>query len=728
MPMRTGIGNSVGLVTNLRETHWGLFQETTVGGRVRLYKTKLFTAALVRSLILALLLLLVPLRCIGGGIFHVFPPTLKDETFAVARLSVLLSRTLVTVSESYVDYRIDQTFFNDNDYPLDGLFLLPVGHDGASVKPDVRVDGSPTPFSLLSAHDFLPMLRNLTVSMKEPSLLGLAGNSMLVVQPLHVGVREQKSFRVHYKEPVDLENDALEFLLPLAGERYSRGPVGELNIRVRLKMSRPVRAVFSPSHHLTITREAPYRCLAEAKTEGKQVRHDFRLLTTFSGEDLDLRLFTNRSPGEKGTFMALVSPPVSPARGKDVDRDVVFLMDASGSMAKADLDLAKKAVIFGLERLRPGDRFNVLTVGTRTGMMASTLVPATADNLMKAAQFVNSSQGSGGTDMSNGLINALEQFTSRRRPGTLIFFGDGRATVGTTNREAIVEDVRRNNKAKARIFVLTMGNADVAMLDKVAVSNRGASFRVTGGQRFPFALDRFFAAVSPPLASELSVTFQDIPVDEVEPESIPDIFGQVSTFLFGRYGGTKDTSSRVRLRGRVQGRVKDVTQSFRFPQVDRSHPYLPRLWAMRRVGRLLEKESLKGSEPKLRNQIVVLAKEFGFRLPASAATPVERLYASRNDTGGLLWSYKMSPVAEDVESDRFRSVKGKVFRLDNGLWVDTEYRASTQARRVRFLSDDYFSLLGDDPTLGDYLALGPDIIVVSDKGPIRIFSDLAESQ
>ena len=128
------------------------------------------------------------------------------------------------------------------------------------------------------------------------------------------------------------------------------------------------------------------------------------------------------------------------------------------------------------------------------------------------------------------------------------------------------------------------------------------------------------------------------------------------------------------------------------------------------------------------HQIVMLAREFGFRLPATLATPAEHFSPSHKDTGGLLWSYKMSAVAEDVESDEYRSVEGKVFRLDKGLWVDTEYRSSTQARKVEFLSDDYFSLLGDDPTLGQYLALGPDVILVSDKGPIRIVSDLSAAR
>jgi Ca-activated chloride channel family protein len=705
-----------------------VLEETKVGGGGRERNIKLSGARVILSHILALFFVVIPVQCLGGGIFHVFAPTFKDETFAVARLSVLLSRTLVTVSESGIEYRIDQTFFNDNDYPLNGVFLLPLGHGPGTIKPEVRVDGSPISFTLLTPENFLPTLRDLTVSMKDPALLGLAGQSMIVVQPVHIGVRQQKSFRIQFNKPLVLENDALEILLPLDGEKYSLGPVGELDIRVRLKMSRQVRAVFSPSHHITIAREAPHRCMVTAKTEGKRVRHDFRLLTTFSDEDLDLRLFTNRSSGRTGTFMVVVSPPPVPAKGKEPDKDVVFLLDSSGSMGKADLETAKKAVVLGLEKLRPGDRFNVLTAATWTGRMADSLVPVSTENLMKAAQFVNSVQGGGGTDMYNGLISALEQLTSRKRPGIVVFIGSGRATVGITNREVIAEDVRRNNKTRARIFVLTMGGADISMLDQVAVSNRGAVFRLTGKENFAPAMDNFFAAVSPPSASELSVAVQDVAVREVEPESILDLFGQDSMVMFGRYDNALDVSSRVRVRARIRGRSKTVTKSFTFPRVDPSRPYIPRLWAMRRVARLLERESIKGSESDARDQVVMLAKEFGFRLPAIAAAPVEHLSPYDKDTGALLWSYKVSTVSEDVESNQFQSVSGKVFRFDRGQWVDTEYHSSMQVRKVRFLTDEYFSLLKDDPTVGRYLALGPNVILVSEKGALRIFSNPAASQ
>ncbi len=108
--------------------------------------------------------------------------------------------------------------------------------------------------------------------------------------------------------------------------------------------------------------------------------------------------------------------------------------------------------------------------------------------------------------------------------------------------------------------------------------------------------------------------------------------------------------------------------------------------------------------------------------------PTEHGATTDKDTGGLLWSYKMSPVAVDVESEQFRSVEGRVFRSDNGLWVDTEYRPSMAARTVRFLSKEYFSLCRDDLSVGHYLALGSNLIFMSDKGPIRIVSDINASR
>jgi Ca-activated chloride channel family protein len=679
-----------------------------------------FVVLLVLAAVFAL-----PSLCSSGGILHVFPPTFKEETFAVARPTVLLSRTLVTVSESYVEYRIDQTFYNNNDFPLEAIYLLPVEQD-AEVESDPRVNTASAQCAVVSPEEFFPTLRDLTTSVKDPSLLELAGKRLIVIRSLHMDIRQQKTFRIMYRAPLEAQRNHLTIRLPLAGERYSLGPVGELDVQVRFKMSRPVRNLFSPSHHITIIRETPHRCLVGFRVEKKKIREDFLLETTFSNEDLHLRVLTHRKPGANGAFMALISPPIATPGVKEPDKDLVFLMDTSGSISKDKLARAKRAVVFGLERLGPGDRFNILSISTRVRRFAERLLPVTSENVMEASRFVNSTEPGGGTDLYNGLIGSLEQFTSKKRPGIIVLTGDGQGTVGSAGPETLMEDFRRYNRMRVRLFVLALGDrADMALLDKLAAVNRGVCHHLGDKEDFVSVMNRFFAGVSPPQVSDISLEFQDVSPDELDPDPVPDLLGQDSVAVFGRYRDEHDVSSKVKLRAKIRGRAKTLSHTVTFPRKELEHPYVEALWAMRRMARLLEKDRLRGPEPEVREQIASLAKEYGFKTPLPLAETGSSYFSARvhEDAARMFWRFKTSNVVSDVESDQFRRVGGKTFRWESSKWVDVDYRPSMQARTAQFLSDEYFALLEADPSLGPFFALGPEITVVSASGAVRVESD-----
>jgi len=679
-------------------------------------------AAPALSLFIAAFGALFPSYCFAGGILHVFPPTFKEEAFPVARPIVLSSKTAVTISETAIEYRIDQTFFNDNEFPLSGLFLLPLGRNENVVRADVTVDGLITPSAVKSAGEFFSTLREITTAMKDPSLLGLVGKSVLEVRPVNIGVRKSVSVRVQYQQPFSVTGDEMELILPMDGERYSLAPIGEFELRVRFKMSRTLRNLLSPSHHISVSRETPSRCVVSSRTQDKRMRDDFYLVATFGGNDLDVKLFPFRPPGGKGTFMALLTPPVLPPREKEPDKDIVFMLDTSASVGPGNLDWAKRAVILGLSRLSPLDRFNVVIIGTRGSRMTERLVAATRENLLQAVKFVNSAQSAGGTDLYNSLLDALEQFTSRRRPSLLMLAGDGRATIGITKAEPIVEAVLRNNRSKTRIFVLAVGDqANAALLDRLAVSNRGGSFHLDGTQDFQTVADRFLAGISPPQVSDLNLEFQNVQIEEIDPRPLPDMFGQEGVAVFGRYGGERDAEGRMRLRCKMKGRPRVLSETFTFPAMEKRHSYVPSLWAMRRMARLVEQYQIKGPDPEVRRQISNLAGEFGFKTPRFAKTEARSLAEDPDkDAGGLLWKLKTSYVVPDVSSDFFRRVNDKVFRLEKNGWVDTRCRSSVPARSIEFLGDDYFSLLRRQPELGACLALGPEITVLSSKGAIKI--------
>jgi Ca-activated chloride channel family protein len=667
----------------------------------------------------------VPTPSHGGGILHTFSPALKDEVFAVARPGVMVSKTLVTVSESSIEYKFDQTFVNDNDLPLEGSYLFPLPDRAELSELDVRVDGAATKAKIVTTDRFFPILKTWISNSKDPTLLELAGKDILMIRSVYLGPHQQKSFHLSFKTPISIENDQLDLFVTLAGERYALGPVGTFEIIVRSKMDRPIRTVFSPTHHIMTLREAPHRCLVTLKSIQSRVRSDFRLLMTYSWDDPDFKVFTHRSGAQKGAFAVFIEPPLTEREIEKREADIVFVLDRSGSIGTGALEQAKRAVIFGLEKLSGGDRFNVLTIGSHVGKLADRLMESASDNIAEAVRFVNATESEGGTDLYNGIMTALEQFTSLKRFGIIIFAGDGRPTVGVTDPEVILEDIKRNNRFKARIYVLASGKeADIALLDRMAISSRGALSHFSAKENFPIMIKEFFAKISPPIISQLTLTFPKLAVEDVAPERLPDL-GQEGTIVLGRYRGKDDAVSTVRLEGRIGGRIKTVSRNCLFPRQSASNSYIQRLWAMRRVAALSEKELLRIGEPKEREQLSALAKEYGFRLPLGISPevlPVTARAARQKNSGELLWRFKTSNVAADVLSDSIKDVNEKSFRFENGAWVDTLYQSSMPARTVQFLSDEYFDLVKANVHLGAYFSLGPQVTVVLDQVAIKVVS------
>jgi Ca-activated chloride channel family protein len=683
------------------------------------------------QIILTALLVLLPSVSRAGGILHVFPPKLHGRAFAVARPTILLSRTLVTVSDSSTEYRIDQTFYNDNEFSLEGVFMLPVRAKEAVAGLRVRVDGIETKGEIVSWLNFFPTLKKLTTEMRDPSLLGTAGRDLLVVRPVTIGARRQKSFRISYVEPREDNRDHLDLLIPLDGERYSLGPVGEMEVRVRLKVSQPVRSIFSPSHRLSVFRESPTRRFITARIFRERVRDDFRLLTTFSGHGLDLRLFTHRTAGRKGAFMGLLSPPFLPPRERAADKDLVFILDASGSMRGTRERIGKRALTFCIEKLRPGDRFNILTLGTRIRKMAETLLPATVHNVQRAVEFLDATEPKGGTDLYNGLMDGLELLRSRRRPSVIVLVTDGRGTVGVTDPERITEDIRRGNTVGARIFALAVGKQpQAAILEKLATATKGVAWHVPPGADLNGFMNRFFEGVSPPALRNVSLKFKGIATERIEPDPIPDLFGRQGPAILGRYDVKSDVSAQVQLTAKRNKRSLRVVRQVIFPVTNPDHPFIPALWAMRRLADLLEREWAAGKNERFRRLIRRLARRYGFREPEplAAAGRSGRAGNERSHAGSIFWLLKKSNVIADVRSDAYRHARGRAFRRADGRWTDTLYRSYMPTVHIDFLGENYFSLLKQYPEMGACLAIGPQVTLVWGSTAIAVTAKPVEGK
>ena len=387
---------------------------------------------------------------------HIFPPQYGLQKFAVARPIVLSSRTILTVSETSLACMTNQTFLNDNEFPVKGLYILPLDSTRHIENLDIRIDGVAVKPQELTPSKAMTKLELLTKQMLDPSLLRFIGKPLLVVEPVTMGVNGKRTVTVKYTQPISLTEDRLQLRVRSDGECNSLAPVEEMEVRVRFKMSRPVNAVLSPSHHVKIFRESPNRCTCIIHIRHLKVRKDVQLLAFFSEDPLGVHILTHKFGKGPGTFMAVITPPTTRTEEILQGKDVVFILDSSGSMGSTNHAMAKKAIIAGIQRLRPGDRFNVINMSTHTDLLADHLIRATDGNLLRAVRFVEFKEPGGGTDLYNALVKALLLFNRKKRPGFILVAADGRATVGVINPRKIIDDLTGLNRYRARIFSLDM--------------------------------------------------------------------------------------------------------------------------------------------------------------------------------------------------------------------------------------------------------------------------------
>jgi len=658
--------------------------------------------------------------CEAGGILHFLPAFEDGKPMALERATVVHSRSRVTVSDSSLEYVLDQTFYNNNEQSLEAVYLLPFESGRPPVNASVTVNGNPAAFVVIRPEESLSLVSEMTMGMRDPSLLELCGHGLLVLRPLHLAPKREKSVQVRFSIARVPANDELELRVPLHGERFSLGPVAGFEVVVRLKMSMQVRAVFSPTHEVSVMREAPHRAVVSFRSENRPVRQDFDLVAIFFGSDLDLRLFCHRGRGTRGAFLAVVSPPLTRTSKKELPRDVVFVVDRSGSIDKTDRGVLEESILRGLESLGEDDRFNIIALGTKTARMQRGLIPANKDNVLEAVRYLNTLDYTGGTDLYNGLLTALEQFPSGKRRRFLILAGDGRATVGVVNLEKIAEGIRKANKLGVRIFSIAVGNrADTALLGQLTENARGAAVHLGKSEGLEAGISRFYETISRPAVTEMTLEFENIVPEEMIPDTIADLSSPDGAFFLGRYYEDKTVSSRVTLRARMHGRIQTVSRSFEFPEVSETKPYIPVIWGMRKMARLMEREREKGPEVGVVEDMTALAGEFGFKKEFSGRYP-------GRDWGKVYWTFRTSLIPSAVEAEGFKRVGNKLFRWETDGWIDGEFRAYMEAREIVFLSDEYFQLLRADPGIGLYLSIGPDVTIVRRGKGLKIVAGIQE--
>lgn len=713
--------------------------------------------------LLALLMLaagfLRPTAAHADGVIIVEPPICDPacpEPIRVGDQLVIKShRVDVTIADQVATTRIDQVFHNPNDWVAEGIYVFPIPEGATVDKFTMWVDGEPVEAKLLEAAEARRIYDDIVRSMRDPALLEYAGRGAIQANVFPIAPGEDRRIQIEYQEVLTVEAGLVQYRYPLNTERFSAQPLEQVSVRVQVESNDPIRAIYSPSHDIAVDRRGETAFVAGWEASQVTPNTDFELIYTVSPDRIGANLLSYVDPTDgKGYFMLLAAPGVTAAQ-PTVAKDVVVVLDTSGSMEGEKIEQAKEALIYVLEHLNPEDRFNVVEFSTGVRVYANELQPASA--APEAVTWARGLTATGGTDINRALLEGMAMVRPER-PTYVLFLTDGLPTEGEVDPTRILQNVGDAAPENVRLFAFGVGyDVDTVLLDSLAQAHHGAGSYVQPGEPLDEAVSAFYARLSTPVLTDVSLTIEGVRVEEVFPEPLPDLFAGTQLVVVGTYraGGP----ATLTLSGEVNGQPQTYVYEGQRFATTAGDDFLPRLWATRKIGYLLNQIRLNGEREEWVRAIVDLSIRFGIVTPytsyliteddifteegrqaaaqaeserlaaaptqVSGAQAVEAADAANEMAGGADGDAKAAAPAAEY-ADAVRIVGPRAFAFKDGVWIETVYDPSTmETVKVQFLSDDYFKLLERFPDLGEAFALGDRVIAVSNGIAFEVVPDPA---
>ena len=641
-------------------------------------------------------------------------------------LAVKYHRVRVEVADQAARTEIDQVFVNPAPFDVEGTYIFPLPSGASFSAFSMHVDGEPLNAEILDAVEARRIYEEIVRQRIDPALLEYAGRGAYRARIFPIPAEGERRVELGYEEVLKRDGGVVRYTYPLNTEKFSPEPLDDVSVQVDIRSSIPIKAVYSPSHEIVVERLDEGRVQVIYADEEVTPSRDFVLYYTVSDSEVGLDLlsyFTEEE--EEGYYLLLAAPQIEPVAAVVTPKRIIFVFDRSGSMAGEKMQQARASLRFAVEGLNEGDAFNIVDYSTTVSSFADSAVTATQLQRRQALEYVDGLEALGGTNIDGALATGLDMVRGDGFAEMVVFLTDGKPTIGEVDIEAILESAARANGGRARLFVFGVGDeVNTHLLDRLAGHNGGASAYVRPGEDIEQAVAAFYTKVSNPVLIDLQLALEGGRRRDYYPVELPDLFSGAQVVQLGRLQAAGTV--QVQLTGLLAGGERVFTASFA-RQVS-GPEFLPRLWATRKVGFLLNQIRLNGEAEELVEEIVALSRRYGIITPYTsflivedeAPVPIlEEADALRADSGAeavaasqQVRSYADAGTTVQIRSAAVRYVGDKTFYERAQGWRDSRFDPLAPTRVLAFGSEAYFDLVAASPGLGRYLALGRRVEVV----------------
>lgn len=581
-----------------------------------------------------------------------------------------------TVTDQVAKVQVSQSFVNTGSRQMEVSFLFPLPYDGAVDQMTFMVDGKEYEAKLLSAEEARRVYEGYIRRNQDPALLEWLGTGMFQTSIFPVPPGGKRTVTMRYSQICRRTDGLTEWLFPLSTARYTSQPVEKVAVNVTIQSQVPIKNVYSPTHSIELQRPADGAARIAYTGTNEIPTSDFRLMFDVGKERIGASVMSYRpDTGDEGYFLLLVSPDIERSTNQPQPKTVIFVVDRSGSMSGKKIEQAKGALKFVLNNLRETDLFNIVAYDSTVESFRPELQRYNDQTRNEALGFIEGIYAGGSTNIDGALQAALAQLQDASRPAYIVFLTDGLPTAGERREPQIVANAKTANKVRARIFTFGVGyDVNSRLLDKLVRICFGRSQYVLPDEDIEAHVARLYARIGAPAMVDLQVTFDvaNRPVDQgavisrVYPQDAVDLFAGDQLVLVGRYKHPGDAT--VTIHGKVEG----SEQSFSFPakltdkSADDSQAFIEKLWAVRRVGQIIDEIDLHGKNQELVNELVALATRHGILTPYTSFLADEQ--ANIRDVAAVQLQAGMALDALNHETGAYafrqRMIKGNLQQME----------------------------------------------------------------
>jgi Ca-activated chloride channel family protein len=569
-------------------------------------------------------------------------------------LPLVSSAMRVEVRGPIAQVQVTQTFSNPADQPIELVYVFPLHENSAVGAMTMRIGPRLIRAVIKKREEARAAYESARQEGKTAALLEEERPNVFTQSVANVMPGESIAIALTYDVLLDPDGDVYELALPtVVGPRYNPGspvdappsgtgvqvdtdrvadasrispqaaPPGKLTgnvvtLDLDVDAGLPVTAIESPTHRIATTSVAADHFKIGLADKDLVADRDFVLRWKVTVASPTLAALAHKGSGH-GHLALIVQPPPLDA-GRAPPREMVFVVDTSGSMSGEPLALAKRGMRYALEHLRPEDSFRIMNFSTSVAAFEEgRALPATRDNVRAGLSYVNGVDAGGGTEMLEGIKAALSGPPGDGRDRFVVFMTDG--YIG--NEDEIFAAVSSRLDKRTHLFSFGVGSSvNRHMLDGLARSGKGAAQYLLLEEAPEPQVEKFYARLDAPLLHDLRVDWGGLDVHDATPGDVADLFAGQPLVVAARDG--RGGRATVKVTGKAAGRTLELTIPVVLPDRGGDGDVLARLWARRRIGEQMDRLAMQWDQ-KIVDDVTAVALEHTLLSPWTAFIAIDEI-------------------------------------------------------------------------------------------------------